>query len=73
MQIEYHKPAARGVATLMYVGDDQAVARAVAAPTPLEAALGALGLAAAVFGRGTVRTLGAAAAVIVALRYTSAA
>jgi hypothetical protein len=69
MQIEYHKPAARGVATLMYVGDDQAVERAVAAPNSLETALGALGLAAALFGRGTLRTLGAAAAVIVGVRY----
>lgn len=71
MQIEYHKPAARGVATLMYVGDDQAVERAVADPGPLETALGALGLAAALFGRGAVRALGAATAVVVGVRYAS--
>lgn len=30
MQITHHKPAARGVSQLMYVGDDQAVESATA-------------------------------------------
>ncbi len=69
MQIEYHKPAARGVATLMYVGDDQAVERAVAAPTPLEMGLGVLGVALALLGRGTLRGLGVATALVVGVKY----
>lgn len=35
MHIVHHKPAARGVSQLMYVGDDQAVENAVTAPTPM--------------------------------------
>lgn len=44
MQITHHKPVARGVSQLMYVGDDQAVERALAIPTWLTiAAIGVLG------------------------------
>lgn len=35
MQIERHRPVARGVNQLMYVGDDQAVESAVRMPSPL--------------------------------------
>lgn len=38
MQITYHRPAARGVTQLMYVGDDQAVETATQ-PTKLAALL----------------------------------
>jgi hypothetical protein len=49
------------------------VERAVSTPSPLETALGALGLAAALFGRGVLRTLGAATAAAVLVRYVSRA
>jgi hypothetical protein len=39
MQITHHKPAARGVTQLMYVGDDQAVETATQPPTKLAALL----------------------------------
>jgi hypothetical protein len=40
MEIVHHKPAARGVSQLMYVGDDQAVEGAtLALSTPVKIAL----------------------------------
>lgn len=69
MQIEHHPPAARGVASLMYVGDDEAVENAVSEPTGLEIGIVALGLTTALLTRGTLRTAGAAAAAVVALRH----
>ncbi len=44
MQITHHKPAARGVSQLMYVGDDSAVESATMLSWPVKAAL-ALGVA----------------------------
>lgn len=39
MRITHHKPAARGVNQLMYVGDDQAVENAVSVLTPVKIAV----------------------------------
>ena len=40
MQIEHHKPAARGVSQLMYVGDDQATENSAGSlPTVVKVAL----------------------------------
>lgn len=39
MQIINHKPAARGVNQLMYVGDDQAVEQTSSLSTPVKIAL----------------------------------
>ena len=50
MQITHHKPAARGVSQLMYVGDDQALETATTIPWPLKAAL-ALGITWLIFRR----------------------
>ena len=36
MQVVHHKPAARGVTQLMYVGDDQAVEGAIALDLPVK-------------------------------------
>jgi hypothetical protein len=70
MQIEHHGPAARGVATLMYVGDDGAAIDSVPpAPSGMEMGIGALGLGLALLAKGTPRALGAAAAAVVGLRY----
>lgn len=50
MQITHHKPAARGVSQLMYVGDDGAVESALQIPLLAKAAL-ALGALWWLFGR----------------------
>jgi len=51
MQITHHKPAARGVSQLMYVGDDQAVEGATAPLSlPVKLAIAA-GVAWLLFGR----------------------
>lgn len=39
MQVIQHKPAARGVTQLMYVGDDQAVESATSLSLPVKVAL----------------------------------
>ena len=48
--ITHHKPAARGVSQLMYVGDDQATETALVIPWPVKAAL-ALGVAWLLLGK----------------------
>ncbi len=73
MQIEHHPPAARGVSSLMYVGDDEAVENAIVGyctlePSMMEIGVGVAGLALYVFGKGTARTIGGATAGWVALR-----
>lgn len=55
MQITYVPPAERGVTTLMYVGDDQAVEKATAAPSSTELLVGALAAHLAVSARGVAR------------------
>jgi hypothetical protein len=42
MQIVHHKPAARGVNQLMYVGDDQAVEGATSMSLPVKLAIAAV-------------------------------
>ena len=69
MNIEYHRPAARGVATLMYVGDDQAVERSVSAPGSLEMGVAIAGAALALLGSGPVRTAGGVVALAVIIRH----
>lgn len=68
MQIEHHPPAARGVSSLMYVGD-AALETAIAAPTSLEMGIGVIGLAVALLTKGTPRAAGAITAAVVGLRY----
>jgi hypothetical protein len=70
MKIEYHPPAARGVATLMYVGDD-AINGGLAGLTPGELGAGLVGIALAAFGTGLLRWVGAYVAVDIALRSAS--
>lgn len=55
MQITYTQPAERGVTTLMYVGDDQAVEKATAAPSSTELLVGALAAHLALSARGVAR------------------
>lgn len=50
MQVVQHKPAARGVNQLMYVGDDQAVESATALSLPVKLAIAAA-VAWLLFGR----------------------
>lgn len=69
MKIEHHKPAARGVATLMYVGDDDAVDKAVGRLSRAEIGIGVVGIAAALMGDGVMRGAGAVAALWVGARY----
>jgi hypothetical protein len=67
MKIVKHPPITRGVTELMYVGDDQAVEKAVAMPSTMELALGAAGVYAAfrhrdpilrIFGAGIAFSVG---------------
>jgi|GEM_PF-5521589 len=55
MKITYTQPAERGVTTLMYVGDDQAVEKATAAPSSTELLVGALAAHLALSARGVAR------------------
>jgi len=55
VQITYTQPAERGVTTLMYVGDDQAVEKATAAPSSTELLVGALAAHLALSARGVAR------------------
>ena len=55
MQISYRPPADRGVTTLMYVGDSDAVDKATAAPTPKEMAIGAIAAIVALQSKGITR------------------
>lgn len=49
------RPADRGVTTLTYVGDDDAVDKAVAAPSPKELGVGAIAAIVALQSRGLTR------------------
>jgi hypothetical protein len=55
MQIVQHRPADRGVTTLMYVGDDAAVEQAVQAPSAKEMGVGALAVLIAWQSKGITR------------------
>ena len=66
MKIEYGRPKARGVDTLMFIGDDASTAAAEKAASPMpdakELGLGALALFVAWKSRGVVRLAAATAA-----------
>lgn len=62
MQITYTKPADRGVTTLMYVGDDDAVDKATSRPSPAELLVAAIAALYAAKARGAARV--AAGAVV---------
>ena len=55
MQVTYKPPAERGVTTLMYVGDDDAVERATAAPSSKELLVGAIAAIVALQSKGITR------------------
>ena len=55
MNISYKQPADRGVTTLMYVGDDEAVDKAVAAPSPKELGVAAVAAIVALQSKGITR------------------
>lgn len=55
MQIAYKPPADRGVTTLVYVGDDDAVERATAGPSSKELIVGAIAAIVALQSKGITR------------------
>lgn len=55
MQISYKPPSDRGVTQLMYVGDDEAVDNAVAAPSSKELLVGAIAAIVALQSKGITR------------------
>lgn len=55
MQILYKPPADRGVTTLMYVGDDDAIEKATAAPSSKELLVGAIAAIIALQSKGITR------------------
>lgn len=55
MQISYKQPTDRGVTQLMYVGDDDAVDKAVAAPSAKELIVGAIAAIVALQSKGVTR------------------
>ena len=70
MQIVRHRPAARGVTELMYVGDDQAVENAVAGrPTTDEFLAGLASALIALKSKGLLQVAGASIASVIAYRW----
>jgi hypothetical protein len=55
MQVSYKPPVDRGVTQLMYVGDDEAVEKAVAAPSSKEMLVGAIAAIVALQSKGVTR------------------
>lgn len=55
MQITYNRPAERGVTTLMYVGDDEAVEKATATPSSKEMLVGIAAVIVALQSKGVTR------------------
>ena len=68
MEIAYTKPAERGVTTLMYVGDDDAVEKAVQAPSAGELGLGIIAAIVALQSRGATRLAAAGVAGFIGFR-----
>ena len=68
MKITYTPPAERGVTTLMYVGDDQAVERATSGPSSIELLAGTLAAYLALGTRGVVRAASGGYAAYLAYR-----
>lgn len=69
MQITYAKPADRGVTTLMYVGDDDAVDKAIAPLSSSDMLLAAAALIVAMQSRGVTRMAAATVAGWVGVKY----
>ncbi len=55
MIVSYKPPADRGVTQLMYVGDDEAVDKAVAAPSSTQMLVGAIAAFVALQSKGITR------------------
>ncbi len=55
MQVSYKPPADRGVTQLMYVGDDEAVEKAVAMPSSKQIAIGVIAAIVALQSKGITR------------------
>lgn len=68
MQITYNRPVERGVTTLMYVGDDDAVDKATAAPSDKEMLVGAAAAVVALQSKGITRLAALAVAAYVGTR-----
>lgn len=68
MLINYNQPAERGVTTLMYVGDDEAVEKAVAAPSAKQLGLAALAAIIALQTKGLTRLAAAGVAAFIGYR-----
>lgn len=68
MEVRFNPPADRGVTTLMYVGDDQAVEKAVHAPSTKELGIGILAALVALQSKGVTRLAAAGVAGYVGYR-----
>jgi hypothetical protein len=68
MNISYKQPADRGVTTLMYVGDDDAVEKAVKASGLPEASFGILAALIALQTKGLTRLAAAGVAAFIGYR-----
>ena len=69
MHISYRQPADRGVTTLMYVGDDDAVDKALTSPTKQQLIVGAIAALVAIKGSGIIRIAGGCVAGYVGYRF----
>lgn len=68
VQISYKPPTERGVTTLMYVGDDEAVEKATNAPSDKEMLVGAGAAIVALQSKGITRLVALAIAAYVGTR-----
>lgn len=68
MEIRTRRPFARGVSQLMYVGDDEAVDKAVAAPSAKDVGAGLVAALVAAKSKGVVRLAAAGIASWMAYR-----
>ncbi len=68
MQITYAPPGERGVTTLMYVGDDDAVEKATTTPSQKELAVGAIAVIVALQSKGITRLAAAGIASYIGYR-----
>lgn len=68
MKIRYMQPVDHGVTTLIYVGDDNAVERAVASPTPAQLGIGVVAALVALQSQGVTRLVAMGVAGVIGYR-----
>lgn len=69
MKVHYTKPVERGVTTLAYIGDDDAVEKAISAPSSKELGIGAVAAIVALQSKGVTRLAATSIAAFIGYRY----